>query len=115
MAHRKSNPEFVNGIPELLILARLARRPMHGYELVRAIEQSTGSVLGFGEGCVYPVLHALEAQGYLSSRALRVVGRRRRVYAVTPRGRQRLRDASARWRHVTEAVRRALTPSLANP
>ena len=37
MALRKSNPAFLNGVPELLILELLSRRPMHGYELVQTI------------------------------------------------------------------------------
>src|SRR5437868_2804543 len=58
---RNSNPDFLNGVPELLVLRLLARRPMYGYQLVRAIEQSSGQVLEFGEGCIYPVLHRLES------------------------------------------------------
>ncbi len=49
---KNSNPDFLNGVPELLVLQLLARRPMYGYQLVRAIEQSTSQVLEFGEGCI---------------------------------------------------------------
>ena len=54
---RRSNPDFLNGVPELLILQLLAREPMYGYELVQAIKYATGSKLLFGEGCIYPILH----------------------------------------------------------
>ena len=53
MITKRTNPDFLNGVPELLILSLLARRPMHGYELVQAIRQSTQGTLEFGEGCVY--------------------------------------------------------------
>ena len=66
-----TNPDFLNGVPELLVLQLLTRRPMYGYELVRAIEQSTGQVLEFGEGCIYPVLHRLEKDEFLAARRKR--------------------------------------------
>ena len=65
---KNSNPDFLNGIPELLVLQLLARRPMYGYELVQAIRQSTHGTLEFGEGCVYPVLHRLERSGLIAQR-----------------------------------------------
>ena len=37
MSDRKTNPPFLNGVPEMLILQTLLRRPMYGYELVQAI------------------------------------------------------------------------------
>src|SRR6185503_392475 len=57
---KKSNPDFLNGVPELLILKLLGQRPMHGYDLVEAIKTSSLMQLEFGEGCVYPLLHRLE-------------------------------------------------------
>ena len=65
---KKTNPDFLNGVPELLILQLLDQRPLHGYDLVQAIHDASGHKLDFGEGCIYPVLHRLEAQKLLSSR-----------------------------------------------
>ncbi len=83
---KNTNPDFLNGVPELLVLQLLARRPMYGYELVRAIEQSTGQVLEFGEGCIYPVLHRLEKDEFLAARRETVNGRSRVVYRTTAAG-----------------------------
>ena len=68
MKSKRTNPDFLNGVPELLILSLLSRRPMYGYELVQAIRQSTAGTLEFGEGCVYPILHRLEAEGLLGGK-----------------------------------------------
>jgi PadR family transcriptional regulator PadR len=103
MSTRKDN-DFLNGVPELLILRLVARQPMYGYEIVQAIRLSTDSVLSFGEGCVYPVLHRLEADGQLSSAREQVAGRGRVVYRLTPAGRTRLAAAAARWASVSAAV-----------
>jgi PadR family transcriptional regulator PadR len=107
MSTRKDN-DFLNGVPELLILRLVARQPMHGYEIVQSIRLSTEDVLSFGEGCVYPVLHRLEADGYLSSRREQVGGRSRVVYRLTPAGRKRLEVTAAKWASVSAAVGRVL-------
>jgi PadR family transcriptional regulator PadR len=103
-----TNPDFLNGVPELLVLQLLTRRPMYGYELVRAIEQSTGQVLEFGEGCIYPVLHRLEKDEFLAARRETVNGRSRVVYRTTAAGRKRLAGSIAAWRSIVGAINQIL-------
>lgn len=107
MAVRKSNPAFLNGVPEMLILELLSRRPMYGYELVQAIRTSTGEALEFGEGCVYPILHRLEAQGLLAASKHAVAGRVRVVYEVTTAGHEQLEQSLSAWQRVVTAVEHA--------
>ena len=107
-AKRTSNPDFLNGVPELLILGFLARRPMYGYELVQAIQAETGQTLSFGEGCIYPILHRLEHERLLAGRRESVGGRSRVVYRVTEAGQKRLDASSQRWSSVVRAVAQAL-------
>lgn len=104
MTMKKTNPDFLNGVPELLILKLLAHAPLHGYDLVQAIKVSSGMKLEFGEGCVYPILHRLEAQKYLSSRKELVGGRSRIVYRLTKQGHRRLAESSSAWKQVVEGV-----------
>ena len=108
MAKRRANPDFLNGVPELVILRLLDGRPMYGYQLVQAIRRSSDGTLEFGEGCVYPILHRLEEQGLLSARRETVGGRNRVVYRVTPTGRKRLAGSAEAWRRIAEAVNRVL-------
>jgi PadR family transcriptional regulator PadR len=105
---KKPNPDYLNGVPELVVLQLLSRRPMYGYELLRAIEQSTGSVLEFGEGCIYPILHRLEHEGLLASRRDMVAGRSRVIYRITPSGRKRLGERTAAWQSIAAAVNQVL-------
>jgi PadR family transcriptional regulator, regulatory protein PadR len=105
---KQSNPDFLNGVPELLVLQLLARRAMYGYELVRAIEHASKQVFEFGEGCIYPVLHRLEKEGHLTSRRETVGGRSRVVYRVTASGRKRLESQIAVWQSVSGAVQKIL-------
>jgi PadR family transcriptional regulator, regulatory protein PadR len=104
MSTKKTNPDFLNGVPELLILKLLAKTPMHGYDVVQAIKLSSGSRLEFGEGCVYPILHRLEAQEFLTSSRELVGSRSRIVYRITKRGTRRLAECCDAWKHVVAGV-----------
>ncbi|MEO6080039.1 MAG: PadR family transcriptional regulator [Steroidobacteraceae bacterium] len=101
---RDPNPNFMAGVPELMILRLLQQREMYGYELVQAIRSQTGDVVSIGEGIVYTVLHALEREGALKSRRMQVDGRSRIYYAVTVRGLKRYQDLAGSWTTLTQAI-----------
>ena len=100
----KTNPSFLNGVPELLVLKLLSRREMYGYEIVKAILAETGETLAFGEGCIYPWLHYLEQEKLVSSRRKEVGGRSRNYYGLTRRGVKRLEELAADWDRITSGV-----------
>jgi PadR family transcriptional regulator, regulatory protein PadR len=104
MAARETNPNFMNGVPELLILRLLQQEEMYGYEIVQTIRSRTGAVIAVGEGVVYPVLHGLELDGALTSRRKTVNGRSRIYYSVTPAGSHRLADLSEAWTKLSTAI-----------
>lgn len=104
MAARRTNPDFLNGVPEMLLLRLLQQRPQYGYELVRAIRQQSAGALDFGEGAIYPVLHRLEQDGLLRSRRQSVAGRSRVVYRLTRAGSKRLDRTASRWDEVVRSV-----------
>ena len=101
---KKTNPNFLNGVPEMLVLKLLSRREMYGYEIVKAIQAETGETLAFGEGCIYPCLHYLEQEKLVGSRRLEVAGRSRNYYEVTARGAQRLAELSGEWDRIHSGV-----------
>lgn len=108
MAVRPTNPNFMNGVPELLVLRLLRQQEMYGYEIVQAIRNQTDSVIAVGEGVVYPVLHGLEREGALRSWRKTVNGRSRIYYALSKAGEQRLATLSANWVSIAAAVRGVL-------
>lgn len=110
---RKSNPSFLNGVPELLVLQLLARREMYGYEVVKAIQTTSREALSFGEGCVYPVLHELEARKFVRSRRAEVEGRSRLYYSLTIAGKKRLTALTEQWANVADGVANVLRESHA--
>jgi PadR family transcriptional regulator, regulatory protein PadR len=109
MKTREGNPNFTNGVPELLILKLLQQEEMYGYEIIQAIRNRTDAVITVGEGVVYPVLHGLEVDGALKSRRKTVNGRRRIYYSVTAAGSHRLADLSEGWSNLAAAIQKMLT------
>ena len=101
---KKTNPSFLNGVPELLVLRLLSRREMYGYEIVRAIQAETKEIFSFGEGCIYPYLHYLEKEKLVNSRRQQVEGRSRNYYQLTRRGEKRFEELSAEWNRVATGV-----------
>lgn len=108
MPRARTNPNFLNGVPELLILRLLSREAMHGYQVVQAIKAHSAGKLDFGEGCIYPILHRLEKQGDLASRREQVGGRSRVVYRTTTRGKRRFAETAETWKQIVEAVHQVL-------
>ncbi|MCA9241585.1 MAG: PadR family transcriptional regulator [Planctomycetales bacterium] len=101
---RRTNPDFLNGVPELVVLQLLQRRAMYGYELVQAIREESACTLDFGEGCIYPLLHKLEERGDLASRRIQVGPRSRVVYRVTPKGNRSLAATATQWSQISAAI-----------
>jgi len=108
MALRETNPNFMNVVPELLILGLLGAQERHGYEIVQSIRERTAALIVLGEGVVSPVSHGLEGDGALKSRRKTVNGRSRIYYSVTPRGARRLADLSQNWTNLTTAIQNIL-------
>jgi PadR family transcriptional regulator PadR len=110
----QTNPPFMSGIPELLLLRLLDQKEMYGYELVRSIRTVTDDAISLGEGVIYPVLHGLERSGALKSRRKPVSGRTRVYYSLTAKGRRRLDTLQDEWRRIKQGVTNALeTPAHA--
>ncbi len=110
----RTNPPFMSGVPELLLLRLLEQREMYGYELVRSIRDVTGEAISLGEGVIYPVLHSLERNGSLKATRKPVGGRTRVYYSVTRKGRNRLAQLQNDWHRIQSGITAALgSPSHA--
>jgi PadR family transcriptional regulator PadR len=104
----RGNPDFMNGVPELLILQLVAAREMYGYELVQSIREKTNEAIQLSEGVVYPTLHALEIEGALKSKRKSVSGRSRIYYSITKEGSSKLARITGVWSGLTSAVQSVL-------
>lgn len=106
---------MLQGTLSLLILKALVAQDLHGYGVARWIRQVSGDTLQIEEGSLYPALRRLEDRGLVTARwELTDQNRRARCYALTPAGRQHLRDDASTWLHFSRAVTLVLAaePSL---
>ena len=106
--------DILRGTLDLLILQALSWGPSHGYGVARWIESATDDALAVGEGTLYPALHRLEERGWITaSWGASENNRHAKFYALTRRGRARLRVETENWRRYAKAVFAALeAPAL---
>jgi DNA-binding PadR family transcriptional regulator len=96
--------ETLKGHLDLLLLAILSEGPGHGYAVIESLRQRSRGLFDLPEGTVYPALHRLEDHGLLQSRWSEDPGRRKRIYQLTPKGRQALSKRQDEWKQFFEAV-----------
>jgi PadR family transcriptional regulator, regulatory protein PadR len=90
--------ELLKGKLDLLLLATVARVPLHGYAIIADLRESSGGTFDLPEGSVYPALHRLEREGLISSETCVADGRRRRTYRLTPAGEAALAAQRSEWK-----------------
>jgi PadR family transcriptional regulator PadR len=91
-------------LSKFFVLCVLHQKPMHGYEVVQAVERTTKGCCSPTEGTVYPMLNEFEAGGYLISRIDIVQGRERKVYTLTRKGRDAFQTAVDAWLEATDCI-----------
>lgn len=96
--------EQLKGHLDLLLLAAVQAGPAHGYAIAQELRARSDGVFDLAEGTLYPALRRLEDAGLLHSAWKTVQGRRRRVYALTPRGREALTEHTEEWRRFSHGV-----------
>lgn len=101
--------ELVQGTLDLLILKVLELEPLHGWGVLKRIEQQSRDVLRVNQGSLYPALYRLEDRGWIRSREAETPeGRQVRVYRLTAAGRRRLAREVESWRRFSGAVAQIL-------
>src|SRR5579883_1566109 len=106
------NAELLKGHLDLLLLSIIAERPAHGYAIIARLRERSGGAFDLPEGTVYPALHRLERAGLLRSRWEPADGRSRRVYELSPAGREALREGAAEWGRFAAGIQAVVQPVL---
>jgi PadR family transcriptional regulator, regulatory protein PadR len=91
-------------LSKFFVLSVLHQKPMHGYEVVQAVERTTKGCCSPTEGTVYPMLNEFEAGGYLKVHADVVQGRERKIYTLTRKGRKAFQTAVDAWLDATDCI-----------
>ncbi len=100
-------PDLVQGTLDLLLLKILALEPLNGWAISHRLRQVSGDVLQVSDGSLYPALHKLEQQGWITARWKSSENNRRaKYYALTRLGRRQLEREAANWSRLSGAISR---------
>lgn len=80
---QKTSTRMGRGDVRAAVIALLAEKPMHGYQLIHEIEQRSGGAWKPSPGSVYPTLQLLADEGLISAEE----SNGRKTYSLTPEGR----------------------------
>jgi transcriptional regulator len=97
--------DLLQGTLDLLILKMIARAPLHGWGMARRIQQLSDEQLSVGQGSLYPALHRLEQQGWITATWQDTEhGRSAKFYSLTREGEAQLERELATWNRLSSAV-----------
>jgi len=97
------------GCLELAILAALWDGRRYGLEILRRLESDSDLIVS--EGTVYPLLSRLKALGLVQSEWVESdAGHPRKYYALTPAGKQRVREMAGMWTRFSSSMSRLIAP-----
>jgi transcriptional regulator len=98
-------PDLVQGTLDLLILKILALEPLHAWAVGQRQKQVSGDVLQVSDGSLYPALHKLEQEGWITAEwKASDNNRRAKYYALTRPGRRHLEKEAANWSRLSSAI-----------
>src|SRR3979409_1827944 len=106
----RSKNDKLQGTLSLLILRSLeSLGPLHGYGLCEHVRSVSDELLQVEEGSLYPALHRMEQDGWVSSKwEITDKGRNAKVYSITARGRKQLAEENETWTRLMRGVTRVL-------
>ena len=106
--------DLVQGTLDLLILKILAFQPLHGWAISRRLKTISDDVVQVSEGSLYPALHKLEQEGWITAEWKQTENNRRaKFYSLTRLGRRHLERESASWHLLSSAITRVVRLSEA--
>ena len=97
--------DVLQGTLDLLVLRTIALEPMHGWAIAQRIQQTSDDLLRVQQGSLYPALHRLEHQGWITAEwGASDNNRRARFYSLTRAGRKQLDTEVAKWERLSTGV-----------
>jgi PadR family transcriptional regulator PadR len=97
--------DLVQGTLDLLLLKILALGPMHGWAVSQRLKQISENVLTVSDGSLYPSLHKLEQEGWITAEwKTSELGRRAKFYSLTRLGRRHLEKEASNWERLSAAI-----------
>ncbi len=104
--------ELLQGTLDMLVLRTLQWGPEHGHGIGQTIRRSSADLLKIERGSLYPALHRLEAQGWISSEwKASELNRRAKYYRLTTAGKKQLVAEQSKWNRLVKTIARVMRPA----
>jgi PadR family transcriptional regulator PadR len=111
-AKREKKMELLQGTLDMMVMRTLLTGPLNGYEIAKAIERLSDSVLEVDHGSLYPALHRLEKNGLVTGQwNISSTNRRARYYRLTAAGKKQLTLERSKWEQMAAAIARVMQPA----
>jgi transcriptional regulator len=97
--------DLVQGTLDLLLLKMLALEPMNGWAIGQRLKQLSSDILQVSDGSLYPALHKLEQEGWVTAEWRQTENNRRaKFYSLTRAGRKQLQIEAGNWDRLATAI-----------
>ena len=97
--------DVLQGTLDLLILRTIALEPLHGWAIAQRIQQISNDLLRVQQGSLYPALHRLEHQGWITAAwGTSEANRKARFYSLTRAGRKQVERELSKWERLSAGV-----------
>ncbi len=102
--------DLVQGTLDLLILKIVALESLNGWAIGQRLKQVSNDVLQVSDGSLYPALHKLEHEGWVTAQWRSSANNRRaKFYSLTRPGRKHLQQEAAHWKRISDAISHVMT------
>jgi len=104
--------DLIQGTLDLLILKTISAGPIHGWAISKRIQQNSEDVLLVQQGSLYPALHRLEQQGWITAEMRETEsGRVAKFYSLTRAGKKQLAVELGQWERLSHAANLVVRPA----
>jgi transcriptional regulator len=108
----KDRIDLLQGTLDMLILQTLQWGPQHGHGIGQAIRSKSSELFQIETGSLYPALHRLEEQGWISAEwKVSENNQRAKYYRLTRPGKQQLSRQQSRWNLMVKAIAKVMKPA----
>lgn len=104
----KISKELLKGSTTMLVLELLKNQNMYGYEMIKKLKEKSENVFELKEGTLYPILHSLEENEFITSYWDETTSKKRKYYVITPKGKKQLKNKKEEWTNFSNGINHVL-------
>ncbi len=104
----KVSKELLKGSTTMLILEMLKSENMYGYQMIKKLSEKSQNIFELKEGTLYPILHSLEEENFITSYWDESTAKKRKYYAITEKGKKQLKERKEEWKIFSNGINKVL-------